>query len=82
MRVPDRILTVNVLLENANGDRRLIVHPRCKEVIKTLQFQQYMDNGEPDKKSGTDHAADALGYMCHQTFPIRQPVHHYRKLKF
>ena len=80
-RVMDRVLGVCLLIENAAGHRRLFVDPSCTELLKTLQYQQYK-NGEPDKKSGTDHAADALGYLVNITFPVRQVVHHYRELSF
>lgn len=69
--IVDRINEVNALLENAQGVRRLFIHPRCKNLIKSLHSLTYTDNGDPDKSSGFDHMADAIGYMVHQLFPIK-----------
>lgn len=70
-RVEDRINEVNRMLLNANGDRRLIIHPDCKELVKSLHSLTYADDGKPDKTSGFDHITDALGYVIHQEFPIK-----------
>lgn len=70
-RVEDRINEVNRMLLNANGDRRLIIHPNCKELIKSLHSLTYAPDGTPDKSSGFDHITDALGYIIHQEFPIK-----------
>lgn len=71
-RVEDRVNEVNALLENANGDRRLIINPSCERLIESLKSHAYDDRGVPDKKSGFDHITDALGYLVHQEFPITQ----------
>lgn len=88
--VADRISAVNVLLQNANGERRLFVNSDvkevdgrpvevCYEVLRTLRLHQKNSSGIPDKKSGLDHAGDALGYLVYQTFPIQKQSIYRRK---
>ena len=73
--VIDRINTVNRLLCDANGERRLFVDPSCKRVIEMFQKMEYKAGTRiPDKNSGYDHSADALGYAVMGTFPIRRPM--------
>ena len=69
--INDRINETNAMLCNAAGIRRLFIHSRCKELIKTMHSLTYDNNGMPDKKSGYDHMADAIGYLVHQEFPIQ-----------
>jgi hypothetical protein len=59
---------VQALLLNAKGETRLWVSPECPRLIESLERQGYDDRGEPDKKSGYDHACDALGYPLHRLF--------------
>ena len=69
--VVDRINTVNALLKDAAGHRRLKIHPRCKHLIKSLDGLVYKpETNQPDKTSGLDHQADALGYLVMQQFPM------------
>jgi hypothetical protein len=73
--VQDRINTVQSLLCNANGERRLYVHKRCKNLLDSLQGLTYdVDKNAPDKKSGLDHCSDSLGYLCLRIAPINQRV--------
>ena len=73
--VRDRINAVNSLLLNSVGQRRLIVHPRCKRLIESLTKHQYKEGTQvPDKNSGHDHITDALGYLVEYTFPVRREV--------
>jgi len=73
--VADRINEVQALLQNASGERRLFVHPRCKELIKGLDGMTYKQGQSvPDKSLGLDHITDALGYLVHSEFPINKPV--------
>lgn len=69
--VADRINEVQAMLCNANGDRRLFVSPKCKELIKALDGMTYKQGQSvPDKTLGLDHITDALGYKIHSMFPI------------
>ena len=58
-RIKDRVVSVNRLFEQ----RKLWVDTdNCPRLTECLEQQIYDDNGEPDKKSGVDHALDAMGY--------------------
>jgi hypothetical protein len=63
--VRERVAKLNGYLKNAAGETRLLVDPRCRELIKDLELVRYGKNGEIDK--GTDaartHLSDALGYL-------------------
>ena len=73
--VKDGINSVNRLLQDASGQRRLFVDPKCKETITCLSKHQYKSNSNvPDKDSGYDHMTDAVRYLVHYLFPIRNPA--------
>lgn len=73
--VVDRVNAVNRLLCDAKGRRRLLVHPRCKPLVRSLEQLSYKDGtSQIDKKSGLDHMADALGYAVWAEFPIGQGI--------
>jgi len=62
--IVDRVNTVNANLRSDNGRFRVIVHPRCKHVIRSLEGQTWKEGTRiPDKSGGLDHMADALGYL-------------------
>lgn len=46
-----------------------------------LEQQAYDKNGEPDKKSGTDHTNDAFGYETVYERPVVRPVHNLTELR-
>ena len=71
--VHDRVNEVQAALMSANKTTRLYINPRCESLIRCLEGQAYR-NGEPDKTAGLDHMPDALGYLIHSIFPIRQSV--------
>ena len=74
--IRDRVLSVNTLILNGNGDRRLLVHPKCTGVLKGLEQQAY-DQGtqQPEKgDGGVDDLSgqmDALGYAVWQLAGIK-----------
>jgi Terminase large subunit, T4likevirus-type, N-terminal len=70
-KVIDRINSVNAMLLNAQGSRRLLISPKCKHLIKALDCLAYREGTKiPDKRSGFDHITDALGYLIIGVFPI------------
>jgi hypothetical protein len=69
--VKDRILAVNTAF--AKG-RLWVNDVACPKYAEALEKQAYDGNGEPDKKSGHDHANDAGGYCVHWRMPVRRPV--------
>lgn len=71
-QISDRINCVNVLLQ-AN---KLLVHPRCKYLVKSLEQQAYDKTGKPEKGIGgisdVSGPVDALGYAIHYVAPLRR----------
>jgi hypothetical protein len=73
-KIRDKITCVNTALLDASGTRRLFINPKCKELIKSLRTLTYAPGtGLPNKNLGVDHAFDALGYLCLQTFNLAKP---------
>lgn len=69
--IRDRINALNSLLLNSKGDRRLLVDPKCKNLIKAFQRYTYKPGTQiPAKDSGFDHIFDAATYAVEYLFPI------------
>jgi hypothetical protein len=69
--VRDRINLVNARLKNANGERRLFVDRRCRQMVKDFEEVCYKpDSGQIDKEhdAARTHLSDALGYLLWQEF--------------
>jgi len=68
-----RVNTVNAMLKNATGDRKLFVNVnKCPVMTKTFEQLAYDEKTNlPDKASGLDHLADAIGYLVNFLFPMR-----------
>ena len=73
-KIRDKVNCVNTAILDGTGTRRLKIHPRCKETIKSLRTLVYDDNGLPNKKLGVDHMFDALGYLCLQKFNLNKGI--------
>ena len=69
--VIDRYNATNALLCNAAGDRNLLIHPRCVNLIKALDGLCYKKGTNvADKSGGHDHLTDALGYLIWGKFNV------------
>jgi len=69
--VRDRIVSVNSMLKNAKGDRRLLINTTtCPHLTDNLNEQAYDKMGSPIKANNVDHMPDALGYVVHRLFGI------------
>jgi Terminase large subunit, T4likevirus-type, N-terminal len=68
--VRDRVNLLNARLKNANGERRLFVDRRCKQMVKDFEEVCYKpDSGQVDKDDpARTHLSDALGYLLWQEF--------------
>ena len=67
----DRLNTVNARMCDAKGNRRILIAPKCRNLIKSLNTITYKEGTKiPDKSSGLDHIADALGYLIMGRFPL------------
>jgi len=67
--VIDRYNATNALLCNAAGDRNLLIHPRCTNLINSLEKLVWKkDSNVVQKNSGKrdySHFCDALGYLIY-----------------
>ncbi|WP_260524016.1 terminase large subunit domain-containing protein [Serratia sp. PL7] len=81
--VKDRINSVNAMFCNSKGERRYLVNvKRCPVYTECLEQQVWDEKtGEPDKKSGKDHANDGGGYYIIKQFPIIKPQGKVTKLR-
>jgi hypothetical protein len=67
--VRDRVTLMNSKLESAAGERKLLIHPRCKELIKDFEQVMYKENSQvidKDRDPKRTHLSDALGYLAWQ----------------
>ena len=63
-KVQDGIDDVNTALAPALGEPTLRVHPRCRELIRSMECYHYGPKGEKPVKDGeNDHCTDALRYF-------------------
>lgn len=73
--VRDGINNVNSRLCNQLGLRQLLVDPKCKYTIESLERHAYKTGtSQPDKDSGYDHMTDALRYMISYIWPVKRDV--------
>lgn len=71
--VADRVNSVNRMLRSADGSTRLLIDPKCKALIRSLEQTIYKaGTREIDKDADTEHSADALGYPIEFQFPVRK----------
>ena len=69
--VRDRVTLMNAKLGGADGKRRVLVDPRCKELIKDMEQVAYKEGSQlidKDKDPGRTHLSDALGYVVWREF--------------
>ena len=67
--VRERVMLANSMLRNANGEAKLFVDGRCKELIKDFEQVTYKaDSNVVDKEKDRrrTHLSDALGYLVWQ----------------
>lgn len=70
--VRDRVNAVNAKLKNAAGDRTLLIDPKCKHTIDSIQRLTYKEGTtQIDKDLGLDHQSDAVGYLVDYLFPVK-----------
>lgn len=75
--VRERVALVNAKLSAADGQSRLFVSPRCRELIKDLEEVIYKaDSAVIDKERDPrrTHLSDALGYLLWQEFRATNKV--------
>jgi len=75
--VRDRVQLVNAALKPAEGDARLTINARCKELIKDLEQVAYKENTQvidKDRDPRRTHLSDALGYLVWQELRVKEKV--------
>lgn len=72
--VRDRINAMNSLLKNANGERRYLIDPKCKYLIKSLQRYAYKSGTQIPDKGEWDHMFDAATYAVEYLFPVTRDI--------
>jgi hypothetical protein len=71
--ISDRVNIVNSAFLAASGKKKLFIHPRCKELITSLESLGFDDNGNVAKngpQAKYTHLPDALGYAVMNLMPI------------
>jgi hypothetical protein len=72
--IRDKIMAVNAALRTADGEVHTVVHPRCRELIKSFRTLGYQAGTDvPNKKLGVDHAYDAFGYLVLSKHNLARP---------
>lgn len=73
-KITDRVNTVNAMLKNASGVRRMFFDPiNCARTIKALDGQCYKEGTKiPDKTAGLDHHCDNVGYLTCGVSPLKR----------
>lgn len=70
----DSVAAVNRMLKTANGAVNTYVHPRCKDVILSLERTKWVDGNQDtatiDKKEGIEHFSDGIRYMMEFRYPV------------
>lgn len=75
--VRERVNVVNAMLRSADGETRLLVSRKCKEMI--LDFEQVCykpgsSSIDKDADPRRTHLSDALGYLAWQDFRHKAPI--------
>jgi hypothetical protein len=71
--IADRFASVNAMLCNADGDRRLLIDPACTQLIQDLEMRTFKPGTrEPEDSGDIGHMTDALGYPIYKLFRIKQ----------
>jgi hypothetical protein len=73
--IKDRVTSLNAMLCNAEGKRRIFVDAECKAVIADLHKVTWKSSGEglESKDKALTHASDALSYLTYNEFPADRP---------
>jgi len=73
--VADRVREVNGCFLNADGERRMVIDPRCGELIADLEEVAMDESGRIDKlrDKRRSHVSDALGYLVVGLMNPRRP---------
>lgn len=71
----DRVNSVNGMMCNSKGDRRILVNPNCKNVIRDLEQVSYKEGSsqiDKTKDKRLTHVSDAFGYMIEREYSLNK----------
>ena len=75
MPVRDRINSVNSMLCNGQGERQILIHPKCKKLISCLERQIYKPGtSQPDKDGGMGSHERCTGIRYQLPVPDNETV--------
>jgi hypothetical protein len=73
--VSESIASVNSLLCSKDGNRRLLIDKKCRQIRESMLKYVYKEGTrQPDKDNGFDHMADCIRYCCHKLYPLRPVI--------
>jgi terminase large subunit-like protein len=67
--IRDRVGAVNARLKSADGEIHVLIHPRCKELIRDFEEMVYKEDSsavDKEKDKSRSHLSDAFGYLIWQ----------------
>jgi phage terminase large subunit len=69
--VKDRVNALNTKLKNAANEIGILIDPKCKNLIKSLERLSYRDDSSIIDKDGHEHIFDACSYMVDYLYPVQ-----------
>lgn len=71
--ISDSIASVNALLKNGDGERKLTFDPQCRNIRQSLLKYVYKEGTRiPLKDDVHDHHCDHIRYLVHGVFPMNR----------
>lgn len=70
--IKDRVNALNARLKNGAGERKLLISPKCKNIINSLGRLSYIEGTNQIEKAGLEHMFDAASYPVDFLFPIKR----------
>jgi len=69
--VRDTINSVNSRLRSGTGAINILVDPKCRQLIDSMDKWSYKEGtSQPDKSAGHDHLCDCVRYITHYLYPV------------
>lgn len=80
--VKDRVNSLNAKLKSASGQIGVLVSPKCKNIIRSLERLSYKEDSSIIQHDGNEHMFDAVSYLIDFLYPVKtihetQPVQRY-----
>jgi hypothetical protein len=73
--VSESIASVNSVLCSKDGNRRLLIDKKCRQIRESMLKYVYREGSrQPDKDNGFDHMADCIRYVTHKLHPLRPVI--------